>query len=234
MKTILISGCSYGLIFSHHLLKPCFDDNFGAKNIINISKTGASFDTQIKNILETLSVGDRPDLILIPITHMTRYDEPVGKNFDPTLVHDRPLCVSMDPFQNEKDLNARFESKFNLDFINSLLKTKTMLYDDATSFNNLLVKIITLSAFLKKNGYRYVIFDMCNNLKNYKNADLNKIKFIENDINVMNLFDFCGNEYMHQFSTGIPEDQKYFHHYKEHENIQLLNYINSYIIKNNI
>ena len=66
------------------------------------------------------------------------------------------LCAfQMDPFQNEKDLNARFESK-NLDFINSLLKTKTILYNDATSFNNLLVKIITLSAFLKNNGHRYV------------------------------------------------------------------------------
>ena len=29
MKTILIDGCSYGLIFSHHLIKPYFNDKFG-------------------------------------------------------------------------------------------------------------------------------------------------------------------------------------------------------------
>jgi len=234
MKTILINGCSYGLIFSHHLIKPFFNEKFGASNIVNISKTGASFDTQIKNLIDTLSVGDRPDLILIPITHMTRYDEPVSKKFDPALAYDRPLCVSMDPFKDEQNLNSRFESKFNLDFINSLLKTKTMLYNDVTSFNNLLVKIITLSAFLKNNGYRYVIFDMCNNFKKFRDINFNKTKLIQDDVNVMELFDFCGNEYMHQFSKGIPQEQKYFNHYEEHENIQLLNYINSYIIKNNI
>ena len=102
MKTILISGCSYGLIFNHHLLKPYFDNNFGAKNIINISKAGASFDSQIKNILETLSVSDKPDLILIPITHITRYDEPVGKKFNQSLAHDRPLCVSDGSFSKRK------------------------------------------------------------------------------------------------------------------------------------
>ena len=109
-----------------------------------------------------------------------------------------------------------------------------MLYNDVTSFNNLLVKIITLSAFLKHNGYRYVIFDMCNNFKTFRETKFNKTKLIQNDVNIMELFDFCGNEYMHQFSNGIPEEQKYFHHYEERENIQLLNYINSYIIKNNI
>jgi hypothetical protein len=241
MKTILISGCSYSLIYNDDKLQQELKNNFKIDKIINISESGCSIDRQIKAVVEWLSINDSPNLILLPITHTTRYDEPIAKNS--TLLNDynQSLCVSMDLFSNNIKMRERLDTKFEINFINDLIKIKTLIYNDLSSFNNFLTKIITFSGWLKTLNIRHLIFDMCNNFDEKKYLQIKKQKFLKNNKNIIDIFKFCGNDFIYKNispnqlkNKNINYSMKNITHYDAEDNIELIKYLKSYTIVNNI
>lgn len=241
MKTILISGCSYGQIFDHLPLQQYIKNKFKVEKIVNLSRTGSSVDRQIKTVMEWLATNPFPDLVLMPLTHVERYDESVSNRFDPAMALDESLCVSMDPFVDDKQMNNRFQSRIDLQTMNALLKNKTLVYNDRSAFNNFVTKIITFSGWLQHNRIRHVLFNMCNLFDKDKFSKIKKQQFLNGNKNVIDLFSFCGNTYMHENLTDEQRTQEkigglgaHAHHYNAESNKVLINYLNSYIIEHNI
>ena len=147
----------------------------------------------------------------------------------------------MDPFQNKEKLNDRFPSRFEINFINNLLRTKTIIYNDISSFSNLLTKIITFSGWLKSIKIRHLIFDMCNNFDSKKYANIQKQIFLKDNKNIIDIFNFCGNNFIFDnIDKGklslkkIDQSIKSITHYDAEDNLKLIDYLKTYILNNNI
>jgi len=241
MKTILISGCSYSLVFSHHEIQDHIQEKFNVEHIVNLSRSGGSIDRQIKVVMEWLSNNPVPELILMPLTHVERYDASVSHVFDPATGYDEPLCVSMSPFTDQKEMMHRFPSRFDLQTVNGLLKINTLIYNNTSSFNNFITKIITFSGWLESKKIRHLIFNMCNKFDEGRFSQINKQLFLNDNKNIINIYKFVGNKFMFESLTDkrkceekINNLDAYIHHYDVESNKLLINYLNSYIIKHNI
>lgn len=241
MKTILISGCSYSEIFSHTQLRDYIHEKFGVENIVNLSRGGSSVDRQIKVAMEWLSTNPTPELVLMPLTHVERYDASVSSVFDSAMAYDEPLCVSMPPFAGRKQMMQRFPSRIDLETVNNLLKDNTLVYNNTSSFNNFVTKIITFSGWLESKNIRHILFNMCNKFDEKIFSQINKQIFLNDNKNIINIYKFVGNQFMYQNLTdelkeaeGVNDLGAYTHHYGIESNKPLIDYLNSYIIKQNI
>ena len=241
MKTILISGCSYSLIFSHVDLQDYIREKFNVENIVNLSRGGSSVDRQIKVTIEWLSNNPFPELVLMPLTQIERYDDSVSSKFNPSMAYDESLCVSMDPFPNEQQMNQRFPSRVDLHTVNNLLKYKTLAYNYTSAFNNFITKIITFSGWLQSKKIKHLMFNMCNKFNKQPLSRINKQVFLKENKNIIDIYNFIGNKFMYDNLTDDLKDEEkiselgfYFHHYGSKSNKLLIDYLNSYIIKQNI
>ena len=65
MKTLLISGCSYGMIYSEMTeeLKTMFE----VDRVINLSGIGASPDRQMRVIIEWIAQNSMPTMVILPV-----------------------------------------------------------------------------------------------------------------------------------------------------------------------
>jgi len=241
MKTVLISGCSYGLIFNDVSMQEHIKKELKVEKIINLSYAGSSVERQIKTVIEWLSNNPFPDLIIMPLTHIERYDESVSKIFDPAVAYDESLCVSMDPFTDNQAMNKQLKSRIDLQTINSLLKNKTLIYNHTSAFNKFISHIITFSGWLQNKKIRHLLFNMSNQFDKTKFLKINKQIFLQENKNIIDIFSFCGNKFMYdslnkeeQINEKINELGQYAHHYGVESNKLLINHLNSYIIKHNI
>jgi hypothetical protein len=241
MKTILISGCSYSEIFSHVDLQDYIKQKFNVEKIVNLSRGGSSVDRQIKVAMEWLSDNPFPELVLMPLTHIERYDDSVSSEFNPGMAYDESLCVSMPPFPSEQQMNQRFPSRVDLHSVNNLLKYKTLVYNNTSAFNNFLTKIIAFSGWLQSKKIRHLMFNMCNKFEEQRYSRIKKQLFLKRNKNVIDIYNFIGNKFMHDNLTDdLKNNEKistlgfYCHHYGSESNKPLIDYLNSYIIKQSI
>jgi hypothetical protein len=240
MKTILISGCSYGEIFYLKILQEYIKEKFKVDRVVNISQIGSSIPRQIKAVMEWLANYDKPELIIMPITHITRYDESVREKFDVYNTYDHSLCASMDPYKDDEHVNRQFAPRIDTEQLNTLIKLKTLIYNDVAAFNNFLSQIILFSGWLQHKKINHLIFDMCNEFK----APIGRIakqKFLKDNNNIMDIFKFCGNNYMYQNLSNLErnkemldESKKNVYHYGIESNKKLIDYLKSYIIDNRL
>ena len=241
MTTILISGCSYSEIFSHIGLQDYIKEKFNVEKIVNLSRSGSSIDRQIKVAVEWLSSNPFPELVLMPLTHIERYDDSVSSRFNPDMAYDESLCVSMDAFPNEQQMNQRFPSRLDLHTVNNLLKYKTLAYNHTSAFNNFITKIITFSGWLQSKNIKHLMFNMCNKFDQQQLSSINKQVFLKENKNIIDIYNFIGNKFMYENLTDdlknkekISELGFYCHHYGSESNKPLIDYLNSYIIKQSI
>mgnify|MGYP001026543409 CR=1 FL=1 len=241
MKTILISGCSYSEIFSHVDLQDHIKEKFNVEKIVNLSRGGSSVDRQIKVAIEWLSNNTFPELVLMPLTQIERFDDSVSREFDPGMAYDESLCVSMDPFPNEQQMNHRFRSRVDLHTVNNLLKYKTLTYNNTSAFNNFITKIITFSGWLQSKKIKHLFFNMCNKFDEQQLSSIKKQLFLKENKNIIDIYKFIGNKFMYDNLTNELKNKEkistlgfYSHHYGSESNKSLIDYLNSYIIKQSI
>ena len=241
MKTILISGCSYSEIFSNVDLQDYIKEKFDIENIVNLSHSGSSVDRQIKVVIEWLSNNPFPELVLMPLTHIERYDDSVSSEFVPGIAYDESLCVSMDPFPSKEQLNQRFPSRVDLHTVNNLLKYKTLAYNDTSAFNNFITKIITFSGWLQSKKIKHLLFNMCNKFDEQRLSRIKKQLFLKDNKNIIDIYKFIGNKFMYDNLTDDLRNKEkistlgcYTHHYGSESNKSLIDYLNSYIIRQSI
>jgi hypothetical protein len=140
------------------------------------------------------------------------------------------------PLQRKELLDA-YSDQLHEDVDLSNLKNMIDLYYGSiptikTYWDKLFLEIIMLSSFLESKRIRHLFFDMCNefdrkHIKGYKGFE--KLKMIETNKNVIDLFKFCGNKYMWDSMDNNDGVDFNIHHapdqYKHLENY-LLSHIN--------
>ena len=230
MKTILISGCSYSLVFSHHDIDH-IKETFGVDRIVNLSETGSSIKSQIQRVIEWLSIAEnKSDLVLMPFTHIERYDAPLNSVPNPATGFDVSLCVSMDPFESDEGIKNRFRSRVPIDLVNQLLKTMTLTYNDVSAFNNFVTQAETFSGWLENKGIKHLFFNMSNNLNEGRFGNIKKKKFLNENQNIVNFFSFCGNKFMYDNAKNKIDGGQYTHHHDVEQNKLLIDKLKSFII----
>jgi hypothetical protein len=213
VKTLLISGCSYGIVYSE--IEPELKDIFEVDRIVNLSSAGASPDRQIRVVIEWIAQNGKPDMVIMPVSHYNRFDLPIAKNFDP--LHNLHLKASWQWKINEDAVDTNTVS---IDTLKTFMKTGAMVYQiEHTEHDKLFVKLITFQAYLELNKIRHLIFDTGNYYEKqwmeYLSIDdennsgyqpgMKKRDLIENSPGIYRLLSFCSNVWMYE---QLTEDEK--------------------------
>ena len=225
MKTLLLNGCSFG-----ERWKPSNDfvKRLGCESVTNISKMATSFQRTCRSTLEWISQNSDPAFVIIPITFSHRWELAISDDED-------ELDGSWSPIQRKELLD---DIKLNLHRDVSKVKLKQLvdLYYGSiptikTYWDKLFTEIILLASFLENRKIKYLFFDMCNefdkkHIKGYKGFE--KVKMINANKNIIDIFGFCGNRYM--WSTMKNKEQTDFNvHHAPEQYRALEKYILDYI-----
>ena len=226
MKTLLLNGCSFGECWTP-------TDNFfkslGCGEVVNISKVATSFQRTCRSTVEWIAQNRNPEFVMIPITFAHRWELAINKTED-------PIDGSWFPLQR-KELIDGHKNELRSDVDVDKLKNMLDLYYGSiptinTHWDKIFTEIIMLSSFLESRSIKHLFFDMCNefdkkHIKGYKGFD--KVKLIESNKNIVDLFNFCGNKHMWNSLADKEKISFNIHHapeqYKHLENY-LLTYIN--------
>ena len=217
LRTLLISGCSYGVCFSD--IKDSLKEFFKIDEVINLSESGASLDRCIRVVIEWIAQNHIPHMVILPVTHFNRFDLPIAKHFHPLHNLHHKCSWNNDIITKEyyeKNINP-FISFENLKefFKNGIMVNKIAHLDHDYIF----VKLLTFQAFLQINNIQHLIYDSGNyyqklwlkflstNLK--KNSGyqpgMKKRDLVKNCKGIYNFFDFCANAWMYD---TMEESQK--------------------------
>lgn len=232
MKTLLINGCSFGECW-----KPTdeFIKDLGCDNLINLSKSGTSFQRTCRSTIEWIAQNGNPHMVLIPITFASRWELALNEKED-------EIDGSWIPLQNSNYLREDYKLQdTSLDEVKRLVDLYYGIIPTIkTYWDKMFMDIITFSAFLEKHRIDYLMWDMANgfdkehlNIYREPYKAFHKLKLIEQNQRIINIWKFCGNRYMRGTMT---EDLKQktpeftYHHgpeqYKELEKY-LLGYLDS-------
>lgn len=226
MNTLLLNGCSFGECWTP-------TDNFfkslGCGEVVNISKVATSFQRTCRSTVEWIAQNGNPSFVVIPITFAHRWELAISKTED-------LIDGAWFPLQRKELIDAH-KNALRSDVDVDRLKNMLDLYYGSiltinTHWDKIFTEIIMLSSFLEQKNIKYLFFDMCNefdkkHIKGYKG--FNKVKLIESNKNIVDLFNFCGNRYMWNSIDDNDNVDVNTHHapeqYKHLENY-LLTYIN--------
>jgi hypothetical protein len=209
MKTLLISGCSYGVVYSEidSELKEIFD----VDKVVNLSDAGSSPDRQIRVVIEWIAQNGEPDMVIIPVSHYNRFDLPIAKKFDP--LHNLHHKSNWQGIINRDDIDTNIVS---LEMLETYIKSGAMVHTvEHTDHDKLFVKLITFQAYLELNKIRHLIFDTGNYYEKlwmeYLSIDdennsgyqpgMRKRDLIENSQGIYRLLSFCSNVWMYDQLT---------------------------------
>ena len=233
MKTLLLNGCSFGACWTP---TEKFVKNLGCDEVANISKMASSFQRTYRSTVEWIAQNGKPHFVIIPITFSHRWDLGIAKNDDPIDGVWFPLQMA-DVLP--EDLNT-LNKEINPTVDHGKLKKLLELYygtipDIRPYYDKMFTEIITLSSFLNQQNIPYIMFDMCNNFDKKlvdKWAAFEKIKFIQQNKNIIDLFDFCGNKEM--WKSQSKKDDNFNIHHKPEQYLVLEAYLERHMRQNSI
>jgi hypothetical protein len=232
MSTLLINGCSFARCWnpSEEFLK-----SLSCDQVINLGKDGGSLQRVVRTTVEWIAQNGPPYIVIIPIPLASRWELSIAKNEDAIDGSWYPMQVK--EYLDEKKISTLVDFK--------KLQNLTDLYHESipdirTYWDSCFTDLILLSAFLEQNKIEYLIFDMCNQFdkkhlkdfygkKDYKGFE--KIKLIEKNKKIIDLFKFCGNHYMCQSMNEENKkniDPLMYHHYSN-EYQKLESYLQNYL-----
>jgi len=226
MSTLLLNGCSFTKCWqpTKNFLKILNCDT-----IKNIAVDGSSFQRSVRTTIEWVAQNGNPSFVIIPITFTHRWELAIGNK-------DNDIEGSWIPIQRKEFLNKNKISNL-VDF--KKLENLIDLYygsipDIKTYWDQCFTNIISISSFLQNQKNNYLLFDICNNfvkkhLKGYKGFE--KIKLIEQNKKIIDLFNFCGNKHMWN-SMNDQEKQNtdsLSHHHNAYQYSFLENYLINYL-----
>jgi hypothetical protein len=201
-KKLLISGCSYGVIYSE--IQNELKEIFGIDEVINLSQNGGSPSRSIRGAIEWIAQNGNPHMIILPISHYNRFDLPIAERIDP--IHNKHFRSTwqMDISKNYGSATP-IDPKFDKDTLQTYLKTGTLIHENEYPVHDdLFVKLITFQAFLELHKIKHIIFDTGNyyeKLWNEKQTGMTKRNIIENSKGIYKLFSFCSNVWMYNQLT---------------------------------
>jgi len=226
VKTLLLNGCSFGQFWNP---ADHFVSSLGCDSLTNISKFATCFQRTCRTTVEWIAQNGNPEFVLIPITFCHRWELAINKKED-------PIDGTWFPLQR-KELIDEHQKELRSDVDVDKLKNMLDLYYGSiptvdTYWDKMFTEIIMLSAFLESRGIKHLFFDMCNEFdKKHINGSkgFDKVKLIESNKNIFDLFNFCGNRYMWNSMANNDNIDFNIHHAPEqlkHLEKYLLTYIN--------
>ena len=210
---ILLNGCSYGKAWL----------SFPG---INLSISGGSFDRSIRTTVEYIATNPKPDAVLIPITFVERSE---------FIVHP----------ENDNPIEGPYTSSA---WDPELKKLQFDYCDIANTSNDFMdkffVKLITFKGWLQSQNIPYLFWNSCNLFEDFKkevynSKSIKKIKLIEDDPGVINLFEFTSNLYLYNNQGSYDSnDSNIIPEYRHYENSAyekiLKPYLQNYIKEKNL
>lgn len=227
MKTLLLNGCSFGVCWtpSDEFVKALECDS-----AVNISKVATSFQRTCRSTIEWIAQNGNPSFVVIPITFSHRWELAIKQNDD-------QIDGAWFPLQRKEFLEGHIDELGKDLDVNKLKDMLDLYYGSIptikTYWDKLFTEAIMLSSFLESKGIKHLFFDMCNgfdkkHIKGYKGFD--KLKLIESNNNIIDLFNFCGNRYM--WNTMADNNNVDFNiHHSPEQYKHLENHLLTYTIK---
>jgi len=236
MSTLLTNGCSFVECWpvQNSLVKSLECDNF-----VNLGLRGGSLQRVVRSTIEWIAQNGNPKFVIVAIPLVSRWELSIAQT-------ENKIDGTWYPMQIKSSLEKEKISKL-VDF-DRLCNLVDLYYgcipDIRTFWDSCFTNLILLSSFLEQNKIDYLIFNMCNkfNKKDLKDfygkndyQGFKKLKFIEENKRIVDLFEFCGN--LHMWQNMDKEFKKeidpYMHHHdsKEYQNLEnhLLNYRKLYL-----
>ena len=181
---------------------------------INLSRSGGSFRRSIRTTMEYIAQGNRPEYIFIPITTCTRYE--VAR------------------IDNDVEIEGPYTIDTELEHHELSFKLSDSCYRD---WDYCFMDLIMFSSWLDSQGIKYLIWDQANNFDRVHITGfraMEKLKFVESNPRIIDLFSFCGNQYMHD-NGGVVEFEEDMEqtpdlrHYADKSYTILQDYLDQYI-----
>lgn len=232
--TLLINGCSFTECWTPSTE---FVSKLNCNNVVNIGKIGTSFQRTARSTIEWIAQNGEPGYVVIPITFSHRWELSIANKED-------DIDGTWYPLQRKEFINKNKISKLvSTEKLELLIDLYYGSIPDIRSYwDKCFTEIIMLAGWLENKKIPYLLFDMCNqfdrkHLKTFDGKDnykgFEKLKFIEQNKKIIDIFSFCGNEFMWQSLSADDKkniDPTLYHHkdpqYRVLEDY-LLNYINS-------
>lgn len=221
-NTLLINGCSFANCWTG---TETFQQKLGCDKKINIGKNATSFQRTARSTIEWIAQNGNPKWVIIPITFLHRWELAIAKKDD-------PLDGTWFPLQGYYFVKEQLSELVGADRVEGLLTNYYSIIPDVrTSWDKGFTEIILLASFLEQRNINYLMFDMCNDFDKKHLVGYNgfeKLKFIENNMRIINLFEFCGNKFM--WNTLSDERKKKTDPFGYHHNGMQYSYLENYIL----
>ena len=225
--TLLINGCSCARVWN---ASKNFQEKLNCSSTVNIGKDGTSFARTLRSTIEWVAQNGNPKFAVIPITYAHRWEMAIAKRDDPLDGTWHPVLEEPNLGLDKIDLGMVPENKYK-----ELVSHYHGCVPNIRNYwDKMFTDIILLASFFESRNIKYIMFDMMNNferkhMRGYK--AITKLKLIENNKNIIDLFDFCGNYFMF---NKLPENRRknvdpYLWHHQNHEYEHLENYIITYL-----
>ena len=226
MKTLLLNGCSFADCWTP---TEEFVKYLDCDNLVNLGIPGTGFQRTCRSTVEWIAQNGNPHMVIIPITVTSRWELALNQDED-------DIDGSWVPLQNSNYLSDTYDLQDTS--IDDVKKLVDMYYKVIptikTYWDKMFTEIITFSAFLENQKINYLMWDMVNgfdriHIKGYSGFE--KLKLIEQNRNIVDLFSFCGNRYMRD---TMPEDLKqktpeFAHHHNAKQYKELERYLVKYL-----
>ena len=225
MKQLLLNGCSFGECWQP---TSNFLQKLGCDTVENISKSGTSFQRTCRTTIEWIAQNDLPHYAIIPITFSHRWELALN-------VYEDKLDGSWVPMQNSNFLKQEYKvQEYDIDKVKSFVDDYYKIIPTIkTYWDKMFTEIVMLAGWLESNKINYLMFDMCNNFE-YEHIQglkaFEKLKFIKNNKNIIDLFEFCGNRFMF-YSIQTTKNKDFNIHHAPEQYKTLENYITAYLGK---
>tara|TARA_B100000780_G_C21002855_1_gene401263 strand:+ start:215 stop:913 length:699 start_codon:yes stop_codon:yes gene_type:complete len=225
--TLLINGCSFAEAWN---VSEEFQNKLGCTNTVNIGKDGTSFPRTLRSTVEWIAQNGNPEFAIIPITYAHRWEMAIAKKDD-------DIDGTWHPVLEEPHLNL---DKIDLENIPEDKFKKLVPYyhgcvpNIRTYWDKIFTDIILLASLFEARGIKYLMCDMVNNfemkhLAGYKG--FSKLNLIKNNKNIVDLFSFCGNNFMyHKLPKNECENvDPYLWHHEDREYKHFEEYLIRYL-----
>ena len=193
MKTLLLNGCSFGECWTP---TQGFVQSLGCDHTANISKMGTSFNRTCRSTIEWIAQNGNPEFAIIPITFSHRWEMAIARD-------DEQIEGTWFPIQMPSVLETvpdNIDRNIDIDKLKQMIENYHALIPNIrTYWDRIFTDVIMLSGFLHSRSIKHLVFDMCNEFNKEHIQGFNgfdKIRTIEENKNILDLFSFCGNRYM--------------------------------------
>ena len=227
MKTLLINGCSFGECWTP---SDKFVKALGCDNVVNISKTAVSVQRTLRSTIEWIAQNGNPHYVITPITFAHRWELAVNKNEDK--IDGFGISIHIPELLEAKD--RKLHPDVDKNRLSAMIESYYALSPTIRSFwDKLFTDVLCLSSFLENRNIKHLIFDMCNDfdmthIASYQGFE--KLKLLEQNKSVLDLFGFCGNKYMWD-SLKDKEKIDFNMHHAPEQYLILENFLLKYIEK---